>query len=165
MKCHSLSPSSVCCLQHRTRQRAAVGVSIRGSSALLGPLVGLVVFGVICRHMCYPEESTLRDAYAPKPDWQGLKHTDSELNPACKTGRWKTSLATCNLTCCFSSRKQTSRSVASVLSFSRSLLLGGVLLAKLLTNFQPHSNLTFSVIFGWLCWSFVAAWGFSSCDV
>ena len=58
-----------------------------------------------------------------------------------------------------------SRSVASVLSSSRSPLLEDVLLAKLLTNFQPRSNLTFSVIFGWLCWSFVAAWGFSSCDV
>lgn len=148
---------------------------VGASSALPGPLVGLVVCGVICRHMCCPEESTLQDAYAPKPDWQGLKHTDSESNPACKAGRLKTSLATCNLTCGRGvgvgvviqphQARSPSRSVASVLSSSRSPLLEGVLLAKLLTNFQPCSNLTFPVIFGWLCWSFVAAWGFSSCDV
>lgn len=58
------------------------------SLALPGRLVGLVVCDVICRPMCCPEKSTLRDAYAPKPDWQGLKHIVNPILPARQEG-WR----------------------------------------------------------------------------
>lgn len=51
--------------------------------AIPGPPAGTVVYDVMCRHMCGPKECTLQDAYAPKPDQQGVNQVDSNLRPAC----------------------------------------------------------------------------------
>lgn len=88
-------PSSCSCLQQVAHQQAAQSGA---SSAFPGCLVGLVVYDVICRHMCYPEESPSQGAYAQKPDWQGLKHAGSKLSPARKERSLNTLLATCNVT-------------------------------------------------------------------